>query len=101
MKFCSSTKKDQNAKNVSIITLCHIWDRSFRHMDRRPFFAGVVKASSEDFEHADVVETSYENFENFGRNCVFCGLFFKFSYIILNTDYLCGWLNPLETTFTF
>ena len=68
-----------------IITLCHIWDQSFRHMDRRTFFADVVKASN-------------ENFENFERNCVCCGLFFKFSYIILNTDYCCGWLNPLETT---
>ena len=29
------------------------------------------------------------------------GLFFKVSYIILNTDYCCGWLNPLGTAFTF
>ena len=29
------------------------------------------------------------------------GYFFKVSYIILNTDYCCGWLKPLETTFTF
>ena len=102
MKFCSATKNDQNAKNVSIITLCHIWDRSFRHMvDRRTFLAHVVKASFEDFERADVVEARYENFENFERNWVCCGLSFKFSYITLNTDYCCGCLNPLETTFTF
>ena len=69
-----------------------------RHMDRRTFFADVVKVSFEDFERADVVEASCENFE---RNWVCCGLFFKFSYIILNTDYCCGRLNPLETTFTF
>ena len=67
-------------------------------MHRRTFFADVVKASFEDFERADVVEASYENFE---RNWVCCGLFFKLIYIILNTGYCCGWLNPLETTFTF
>ena len=61
----------------------------------------MVKASFADFERADVVEASYENFENFKRNCVCCGLFFKFSYILLNTDYCCGWLNHLETIFTF
>ena len=83
MKFCSATKNDQNAKNVPIITLCH--------MDRRTFFADVVKASFEDFEGADIVEASYENFENFKRNWVCCGLFFKFSYIILNTDDCCWW----------
>ena len=82
-KFCSATKHDQNAKNVSIITLCHIWDRSFRHKYRRMFFADVIMASSEDFERADVVEASYENFENFKRNWVCCGLFFKFSYIYI------------------
>ena len=70
-------------------------------MDRRTFFADVVKASFEDFERADIVEASYENFENFERNWVCCGLFFKFSYIILNTDYCCGWLNPLETPSLF
>ena len=67
-------------------------------MDRRTCFADDVRASFEDFERADVVEASYENFE---RNWVCCGLFFKFSYIILNTDYCCWWLNSLETTFTF
>ena len=70
-------------------------------MDRRTFFADVVKASFEDFERADIVEASYENFENFERNWVCCVLFFRLSYIILNTDYFCGWLNPLESTFTF
>ena len=55
-------------------------------MDRRTCFADVVKASFEDFERADVVEASYENFE---RNWVCCGLFFQFSYIILNSDYCC------------
>ena len=69
---------------------------------QRTFFADAVKVSFKDFERADVVEASYENFENFERNnWICCGLFFKFSYIILNTDYCCGWLNPLETTFTF
>ena len=56
-------------------------------MDRRTFFADVVKASFEDFERADVVEASYENFEH---NWVCCGLFLKFSYIMSNTDYCCG-----------
>ena len=68
------------------------------------FFADVVKVSFEDSERVDVVEESYENFDNFKnfeRNWVCCGLFFKVSYIILNTDYCCGCLNPLETTFTF
>ena len=46
LKFCSATKNDQNAKNVSIVT----WDRSFCHIDRRSFVADVVKASLEDFE---------------------------------------------------
>jgi len=59
-------------------------------MDRRTFFAVVVKASFEDFERADVVEASYENFEH---NWVCCGLFFQFSYIVLNTDYCCGTLT--------
>ena len=45
-------------------------------MDRRTFFADVVKASLEDFERVDVVEASYENFKNVERNWVCCGLFF-------------------------
>ena len=69
-------------------------------MDRRTCFADVVKVNFEDFERADVVvvvfrdvtqrspernvvEVSYKNFE---CNWVSCSLFFKFSYIILNTD---------------
>ena len=35
-------------------------------MDRRTYFADVVKASCEEFERVDVVVASYENFENFG-----------------------------------
>ena len=54
-----------------------------------PSHESKVKASLADFERADVVGASYENFEDFKRNCVCCGLFFKFSYIILNTDYCC------------
>ena len=45
-------------------------------MDRRTYFADVVKASCEEFERVDVVVASYENFENFERNWVCCGLFF-------------------------
>ena len=44
-------------------------------MDRRTYFADVVKASWEEFER-DVVVASYENFE---RNWVCCGLFFTLS----------------------
>ena len=55
-------------------------------MDRRTFFADVVKASFEDFERADV-EASYENFE---RNWVCCGLFFKINYVILNMIIVVG-----------
>ena len=51
------------------------WDRSFCHMDRRTYFADVVKASGEEFERVDIV-ASYENFE---RNWVCCGLFFTLS----------------------
>ena len=40
IEICSATKNDQNAKNVSIITVCH--------MDRSTFFADVVKASFEE-----------------------------------------------------
>lgn len=45
-------------------------------MDRRTYFADVVKASGEEFERVDVVVASYENFE---RNWVCCGLFFTLS----------------------
>ena len=46
-------------------------------MDRRTYFAEVLnKASFEEFERADVVVASYENFE---RNWVCCGLFFTLS----------------------
>ena len=48
-------------------------------MDRRTYFADVVKASCEEFERVDVVVASYENFENFERNWVCCGLFFTLS----------------------
>ena len=51
-------------------------------MDRRTYFADVVKASGEEFERVDVVVASYENFENFEnfeRNWVCCGLFFTLS----------------------
>ena len=44
-------------------------------MDRRTYFADVVKASGEEFERVDIV-ASYENFE---RNRVCCGLFFTLS----------------------
>ena len=42
-------------------------------MDRRPYFADVLKAIFEEFERVDVVVASYENFE---RNWICCGLFF-------------------------
>ena len=45
-------------------------------MDRRTYFADVVKASLEEFERVDVVAASYENFE---RNWVCSGLFFTLS----------------------
>ena len=45
-------------------------------MDQRTYFADVVKASGEEFERVEVVVASYENFENFERNWVCCGLFF-------------------------
>ena len=45
-------------------------------MDRRTYFADVVKASFEDFERVDVVVASYENFE---RNWICFGLFFTLS----------------------
>ena len=45
-------------------------------MDRRTYFADVVKASCEEFERVDVVVTSYESF---ARNWVCCGLFFTSS----------------------
>ena len=48
-------------------------------MDRRTYFADVVKASFEEFERVDVVVASYENFENFERTWVCCGLFFTLS----------------------
>ena len=47
-------------------------------MDRRTYFADVVKASGEEFERVDVV-ASYENVENFERNWVCRGLFFTLS----------------------
>ena len=56
-------------------------------MDRRTFFADVVKASFEDFESVYVVEASYENFE---RNWICCGLFFKINYVILNMIIVVG-----------
>ena len=43
------------------------------------YFADVVKASFEESERVDVVVASYENFENFERNWVCCGLFFTLS----------------------
>ena len=48
-------------------------------MDRRTYFADVVKASGEKSERVDVVVASYENFENFECNWVCCGLFFTLS----------------------
>ena len=45
-------------------------------MDRRTYFADVLKASFEEFERVDVLVASYENFE---RNWVCCGLFFTLS----------------------
>ena len=44
------------------------WDRSFYHIDRRTYFADVVKASVEEFDRVDVVVARYENFEKFERN---------------------------------
>ena len=96
LKFCSATKNDQNAKNVSITTDCH-WDRSFCDTYRRTF-CWHCEASFEDFKRPEVVEASLEEFE---RNWIFYGLFFKVSYILLNADYCCVRLNLLETTFTF
>ena len=48
-------------------------------MDRRTYFADVLKASFEEFERVDVVVASYENVENFERNWVCRGLFFTLS----------------------
>ena len=52
-------------------------------MDRRTYFADVVKSSFENFaiERVDVVVASYENFENFEsiqteKNELSCGMFF-------------------------
>ena len=45
-------------------------------MDRRTYFADVLKASFGEFERVDVVVARYENFE---RNWVCCGLFFTLS----------------------
>ena len=45
-------------------------------MDRRTYFADVVKASGEEFERVDVVVGTYENFK---PNWVCCGLFFTLS----------------------
>ena len=50
-------------------------------MDRRTYFADVVKASFENFERVDVVVASYENFENLEsiqteKNELSCGMFF-------------------------
>ena len=45
-------------------------------MDRRTYFADVVKAKGVEFKRVDVVVASYENFE---RNWVCCGLFFTLS----------------------
>ena len=36
------------------------WDRSFCHMDRRTYFADVVKASCEELKRVDVAVASYE-----------------------------------------
>ena len=41
-----------------------------------PSHESKVKASFADFERADVVEASYENFENFKRNCVLLRVIF-------------------------
>ena len=57
-----------------------------------------VEARFDDFERADVVEASFEDFE---RNWICCRLFFKVSYIILNTDYCYGRLNLLVNHFLF
>ena len=51
-------------------------------MERRTYFADVVKASCEEVERVDAVVASYENFENFEnfeRIWVCCGLFFALS----------------------
>ena len=90
MKFCSATKNDQNAKNVSIITVCL--------MDRSTFFADVVKATFED-NMQTLLRRATRSSRTSSVNGFAAGSFFKVSYIILNTDYCCRWLNPLETTF--
>ena len=66
-------------------------------MDRSTFFADVVKASFED-NMLTLLRRATRSSSVIGFAA---GYFFKVSYIILNTDYCCGWLKPLETTFTF
>ena len=51
-------------------------------MDRRTYFADVLKASFEEFECVDVVVASYENFE---RNWVCCGLLFIVGKVALSS----------------
>ena len=67
-----------------------------------PFFAFVlcIMTSAVPFytDHQPVFEASFEDFE---RNWICCELFFKVSYIILNTDYCCGRLNLLVNHFHF
>ena len=77
LKFCSATKNDQNAKNVSIITVCHMGSKLLSHGSKYVF---CWRCLSELWgQHADVVEASYEIFE---RNWVCCRLFFKVIYNI-------------------
>ena len=69
-------------------------------MDRSTFFADVVKASFED-NMLTLLRRATRSSRTSSVIGFAAGYFFKVSYIILNTDYCCGWIKPLETTFTF
>ena len=68
-------------------------------MDRRTFFADVVKASFEDFARVDVVEASYENFEKVERNWVCCGLFFTLCLHVRQPDKVFKMLRVRQSVF--
>ena len=92
--FCNQ-ERSECEKCVNYNSLSHGIEASVTWIEGR--FADV-KASFKDFERADVVEASFEDFK---RNWISCGLFFKVSYIMLNTDYCYGRLNLLVNHFHF
>ena len=46
LKFCSATKNDQNAKNVSIITVCHMGSKLLSHGSKDIFLLTLLKRAS-------------------------------------------------------